>query len=51
LIDEEYSDLDISDKISVLENILENLNAQMERGDEDSSRVSMRDARRRFEKY
>ena len=51
LIDEEYSDLDISDKISVLENILENLNARMERGDKDSSRLSMRDARRRFEKY
>jgi hypothetical protein len=49
LIDEKYSDLDISDKINVLENILDNLNGQMGRGDRDSSRVSMKDVRRRFQ--
>ena len=48
LIDEKYFDLDVTDKINVLENILENLNAQMGRGDRDSSRVSMKDVRRRF---
>jgi len=49
LIDEKYSDLDISDKINVLENILDNLNGRMGRGDRDSSRVSMKDVRRRFQ--
>ena len=49
LIDEKYSDLDTSDKINVLENILDNLNGRMGRGDRDSSRVSMKDVRRRFQ--
>ena len=49
LIDEKYSDLDMSDKIIVLKNILENLQAQKYRSDNNMRSVTKDDVRRRFQ--
>ncbi len=49
LIDEKYSDLDMSDKIIVLKNILENLQAQKYRSDNNMRSVTRDDVRRRFQ--